>query len=205
MPARKAAPVKAPRKWPVLVLATIAWAAVAFDYYDRHTLEQPPSERPLAANDARLDLTRWAPDSGPPSRGVHVNGYVTNKGAEAATGFIHLGSAATGSHLAPEDIDGFFAMLHAQMLTTKGTQSEIQPGTDIFFTIPPIAQGIAISPDTEKAIEDGTQALYVMGLLRYRDSHIADGEFIYTESCAYFMMGAAHVCENHNRSYIFSR
>jgi hypothetical protein len=189
--------------WPI-VIAVAAWSAVAFDFVDRHWLSvNAPLESALSSTNARIDPKLSSLQLNDQKQYV-VNILLLNGGKLAAIGPVHSGSLNLygGGDLTPEGaIHVFLALSRESVRTSPLINSEIQPQeADKYFSFfgPPVTDA-QIS-----AVDSGSMLVYVVGIVRYRDSDIPPDKFIYTEICHYYFKGVLHECEGgHNRSYIF--
>jgi hypothetical protein len=182
-------------------LAFAAWAAVAFDYADRHWLSAEP-ESPISAENADIDVQRW--ERGPvttDTRQYSVNLHLINRGKALATNVKHVGFAATGGALEKPYLDGFILSMKAQLRTTPQPPGmDIRPGQDnLWFTV--------LGPPEEdkfnRGLADGTLPMFVFSLIKYQDKTVPKDRYIYTESCVSLQKDTVKFCEGgHNRTYI---
>lgn len=187
-----------------IVAALIAWAAVAaiFIHEKWFSPEASSLETDLSPENARIDARSWQKVM--PTDIVHqygVNVYLTNGGKSTALGIAHLGTIAIGGPVNNTLIDALFLGYKAQLrLIPRSVGNEIRPRQeDVWFTVGTIPE----DPEHTKALNDGSNALYVFNLMRYHDNIIADDKYIYTENCQYYIKEILHYCEaGHNRSYI---
>jgi hypothetical protein len=135
-----------------------------------------------------------------------VDFYITNRGKISAIGPQHQGTTLGSKNKIPSiaDYDAIFTFLKAQIDINKEVRtSEMQPGqTNISFRVPPAAVhgGDVANYDGYK---NGDQYVYVMALIRYRDTTLEEHKYIYTESCILFFAHAQYLCEGgHNQTYI---
>jgi hypothetical protein len=124
-----------------------------------------------------------------------------NRGKAVATGVKHLGFAATGGPLENSMLDGFFISMKAQLKTdTSVPGPDIRPGQDntSFRVLGPPEE-----PKFNKGLEDGTLAMFIFSVIKYRDRLTPKDRYIYTESCVYMLKDIVGSCEGgHNRTYI---
>lgn len=194
---------RTPRRWPLLVLAGIAWLAVAFNWYDSR-FNIPPLETPVPEDGARLVVVSIRPVLDDANESLQLNYFIANKGRMIALGKRQQGLVVSASGLLSEnDLGPLFTLLRAQLKVSSGfkSTSEIEPGRDnIFFTIPPIQDR---NNDAYRSFKDGTGLVYGMTVMIYSDRNTPYGKKQYTESCVYFFKEAQHFCESgHNRTFI---
>jgi hypothetical protein len=187
------------------ILALIACAAVAFDFVDRHWFTpNAPVEYSVSADNAILDVQTVL--KGIPSQELpqyFANLQLQNSGKATALGLQHIGvtAYAEGAPVDAFTIGSQFESLKAQLKLIPYTgNGEIRPGNNnIWYTV----VGPPVKDDITKKLDDGNALLLVLNLMRYKDDKISSNQFIYTETCIYFVKIVTHLCETgHNRTYI---
>lgn len=178
-----------------------AWSAVVFNYYDRH-FTSTITEFPISKGNARLEIKQWLLVPTEDKKQFFTNVYYGNKGEKPALSESHQFMVVTTIGLLPEKvIDAMFFGLRAQIgLNQEIHTSEIQPGEeDHFYSIPSAENVAGVLFNSWNA----GQNIYIFNIIRYRDSTLDVGQYIYTESCVYYYRAVLHYCETgHNRIYI---
>ena len=188
--------------WPI-ILILIGWGAVIFNYIDRHWLSDDSTpELPLADDNANLGAS-ISPALLSAQKQYYVNFVINNNSKSSAIGMQHFGMIALSPSPIPEPIiKQILAMTRIILATTppSPTPNEIHPGqTGEFFTL----LGQEVSKQQADQLDKAALLPYIINVMRYRDSHIAPDEFIYTETCQYYVGKILHDCETgHNRSFI---
>jgi hypothetical protein len=138
-----------------------------------------------------------------PDKQYAVSIVMVNNGRATAIGPLHYGmiSFAKGSLADDTAIRQLLAFSRIVISTSAASSNEIAPQTsDQFFRVFSNSQ---VSEQQASDLDKGDQVAYIINLIRYRDNHLAAGEFIFTETCKYYFKGELHNCESgHNRSYI---
>jgi len=132
---------------------------------------------------------------------VKFNYYLRNSGNLPAIGVVHNETVVLPDKEMPDDqTDQVFDLLKTS-LKTKDHQkitSETEPGEVLWYT-----GTYAVSQSDYKQVTDGPKFLYMLSLVKYRDSNMLDGKWRYTEVCTYTMKGQGlHLCNQHNRIYV---
>lgn len=187
------------------ILATIAWTATAFDFYDRHwLLDSELVEMPLSEENARLDAKVVQPVF-TEQKAFYMNIYLANNGHNIATQLMHIGfSAPSPIQIDSDFIDAIFIALKTKFRKLpSATGNEITPGqTDQWFTVPD-GPGLQLGQDAFTAAKNGTVFIYTFNMMRYTDKTVPPGKYIYSEKCVYTIGSVLHNCEmGHNRTFI---
>jgi hypothetical protein len=69
---------RASRKWPILILALIAWGAVAYNWYIINYTGNLEMSLPLSGDNARLDVTKTVPVVDENGKGLYVDYFYSN-------------------------------------------------------------------------------------------------------------------------------
>jgi len=180
----------------------IALCAVGFGYYDRHYVLQNAQNipQPIPADASRLEISRLSP--GFQDSHLFINAYLVNNGKNAVIGMAHWGLIVSAtSVLAEPDIASLFLLIRYQASVAPAPSGlEIQPGSNqIWFTIPVVKEAATV---TQEEWNSGRE-IYLMNIMKYKDSQTPNGYHIYNETCQYYVSGIAHLCESgHNRIYM---
>lgn len=193
--------------WPI-ALAVIAWSAAGFDYVDRHWFSTlPPTELPLTSNNARLDATKVDPSIN--DKNVFwLNVNLINNGPVSAIGMRFIGNAILATGVLDSDmLDAMFFLakkkLERESTPTEELNNEIEPRAELLISMPQ-PTGLPLNADQLTAVKNGTNIIYIINVVRYRDNTLSPGKHIYGERCVYYISTSAlHFCETgHNRNYI---
>ena len=184
-------------------LTVINLTTLAFEYWNQNVEQSFYKPDQLEPENARLEMVQWQKSK--PKIGVSehfgMNLYFINQGKTAATNFNHFGVLiASDKPLSDKEITKAFMSIYVQMATKE---SEIGPsvramGGDVWFTL----AGPQYSVEMEKNLENGTNYLYIINLIKYQDETMKN-KFIYGETCSYYTKSVYVLCNGaHNRSYI---
>lgn len=173
-----------------LVLAAVLWV--------------PVSRSVASANmpTAKIEITRILASPAfrtDPKEGFFVNLYYTNRGQIAARGLLDYGMVKfTNMGLSDAELNDIAVDLLNDQHGTPNVRDEVQPGADLWFT----DRDPYLTDGDIKAIADGTKALYLIHVMRYRDSSMKGTEEGVTEFCQYYSgsFTIAKTCGN-NRIY----
>jgi hypothetical protein len=133
---------------------------------------------------------------------VKFDYYVRNVGGLPSIGFMHNESAALPEAEKTDDAetDRAFDALKISMKIPEWekSNSEIQPGEARYFTFL-----YKLTKDQYDQVTNGPLYLYLLALLKYRDTSLSDKQWWYTEECNFTMKKQAlHDCKNHSgRTY----
>jgi hypothetical protein len=132
-----------------------------------------------------------------------MNIFVTNAGKSSAFQFRHQGAAmvAVPGQMQEFLLEATFYALRRQIESAgPAPKQDVAVGqSDLWFTVP----GPAIDEALKASLDNGSQVIYVLNLMQYKDNLISGKRNIYTESCGYLIKGVIHFCESgHNTSYI---
>lgn len=173
-----------------LVLAAALWVPVTRGIL---SAKMPAAKieitRILASPAFRTDL----------KEGFFVNLYYTNRGSVPARGLLDHGMIKlTDRGLSDSELNDIAVDLLNDQHGTPNVRDEVQPGADLWFT----DRHPYLTQADISAIAGGTKALYMVHVMRYRDSSMKDTEEGVTEFCQYYSgsFTIAKTCGN-NRSY----
>jgi hypothetical protein len=214
-------------KWAAIIAAIVACLAVSFDFVDRQWFENAaPAQAPLSADNAKLEVRAWTgivlsqtpaqttpaqtPDQTPvptpaptqTPKQYAANIFTINKGKHDAIGMRHYGIVMlAGTELTDAAVSALYPMLKAEIaISEPPTKARIEAGSDnVWFSV---FSG-ELSDKQFDAVSKNAMIPYVLTVMQYRDDLTPPDKYIYTESCAYFLAGAVHICpRGDNVTYI---
>lgn len=189
------------------LLALLACAAVAFNWYSqrhpaRGAIGVLSGAHALSANDARIDIVRYAQAVDDAKRTFQIDYFPKNVGRDEARGIRHVGTLfSSETPLNDQTIDAAFMFLHVQLnedKTVSNATLRVDQG-DIFFPVPDTpAPGAVFYNDWV----EGTKLIYAVSLIEYTDDQTKERQHIYSDSCIYYQKRVLHFCSEHNDSYV---
>lgn len=131
--------------------------------------------------------------------------YMQNVGTGIATEMIHAqGAKITPTALSPRELDAWFAQLFKQLTPRQKNPkslptAEFQPNDLVSFSGKADFPGKRVDAEVVK----GTNYLYNVAVILYRDTDTPPGKWRITEQCD-FTTGTAvqTTCDTHNRLYL---
>jgi hypothetical protein len=149
-----------------------------------------------------LDVIRY--EAAPPTAGepFNVNVYLANRGSLKAFGLQSAGGIGiTNQELTESFVSQHFNSAYSMLRTNPEViGNEIQAGSSSqWFTV----NGPILDQSVAGAFESGRGKLYLILVLRYKDSAASAGQWRYTEMCVWFQNNrAVQLCEGgRNRTY----
>jgi hypothetical protein len=180
--------------------ALVAWVIPEISAQHRITAPEAVNSA-LPSGSSRLDYWSWEKSYN--KQGMFMNAHLINDGKVTATHVRHLGiMIVSPTELLPENqIAASLTMLHAQLASIELSETEIAPGqSSIWFSV----YGPPMSAAEIKDVYDGKLYPIAINVIRYTDSTISPGKFIYTDTCVVLdKKDVVGFCRgNYNKSYV---
>jgi hypothetical protein len=151
---------------------------------------------------AQIEITKMlaSPAYQTKTQEFFVNLYYANRGTLPAKGLLDHGMVKlTDRGLSTSELSDIAVDLLNDKHGTPNYEDEVQPGApELWFT----DRDPNLTDADIKAIADGTKALYLIHVMRYRDASMSDAEEGVTEFCQYYSgsLSISKICGN-NRIY----
>jgi hypothetical protein len=159
------------------------------------------AQLPLPNGSSRLDVTPIGQTPPENNKQYFLNLKVTNNGKEMASKWRHAGTLALSWRpISDPIIVGLFAGLKTQIGLMPPSDFDIHSEqSDVWFSV----SGPVLDDKLFDGINNGTEMIYTINIMRYTDKTAPTGKWIYTETCLYLLSGVSHYCESgHNKSYV---
>jgi hypothetical protein len=180
--------------------ALVAWIIPEISAPHRPTVAEAVTTA-LPANSSRLDYWSWEKSYN--KQGMFMNAHLINDGKVTAMHVRHLGImiVSKSESLPDNQIAATLIMLRTQLVAIDLPETEVEPKQNsIWFSV----YGTPLSATEIKDVYDGKLYPIAINVLRYTDSTVPSGKFIYTDACVVLNKNDVVVfCRgNYNKSYV---